>query len=66
MKRIMRIFQYNFVELGWVGLMSGLNNASGLLPTVWDSSRRMIGRHALATLIHNGGDDSPALVPPEV
>ena len=35
-----------------------------LLPTVWDSSRRMIRRHAIVILIHPGGDGSHALIPP--
>ena len=40
---------------GWVDLTSGYSNASGLLPTVGDSSRRMIRRHAIGILIHSGG-----------
>ena len=36
-----------------VGLKS---NASGLLTMVWDSSRRMIRRHAIAIVIRHGGE----------
>ena len=42
------------VGLGWVGFKVGLSNASGLLPTVWDSSWRIIRRHAIAILIRHG------------
>ena len=33
---------------------------NGLLSTVWDSSLRMVRRHASAILIFHGGDGSPA------
>ena len=36
------------------------------MPTVWDSSQRMIRRHAIAILISHEGDYSPAFVPLEV
>ena len=39
------------ILIGWVGLMSEQSCASGLFPMVWDSSRRMIRRHAVAFLI---------------
>ena len=37
----------------------GLEQLSGLLPTVWVSSRRMIRRHAIAILICHGGNSPP-------
>ena len=43
---------YNMI---WVGLTSDFIYASGLLPTVWDSSRRMIRRHAIAISIRPVG-----------
>ena len=56
---------YNSMQ-GGVGLTSDLSYANGLLPMVWDSSCKMIRRTAIGILIRPGGDDSPALVPPEV
>ena len=35
-------FIFIIKRLDWVGLTSSYSNASGLFPTVWDSSRRMI------------------------
>ena len=42
-------FWINGLDL--VALTSDWDNASGLLPTVWDSSRKMIRRHAIAIFI---------------
>ena len=36
------------------GLNVGLELRSGLLPTVWDSSVRMVRRHAITILISHG------------
>ena len=44
----------------------GLDGFNAGLDQVWDSSRRMIGRHAIAILIRHEGDGSPTLIPPEV
>ena len=68
------ILLYQFSCLGkrcrmisWlVGFNVGLERRIGLLPTVWDASRKIIRRHAIAILIRHGGDVSPALVPTEV
>ena len=49
-----------------LGLTSGYSNESGLLPTVWNSSRGMIRRHAVAIFIRHEENGSSALVPPKV
>ena len=43
-----------------------LEQHSGLLLTVWDSSLTMIRTHFITILIHYDGGGSPALVPPKV
>ena len=48
------------------GVTSDQSNSSGLLLMVWDTSRRMIWRHAISIFIRNKGNGSPALVQPEV
>ena len=55
-----------FWRVGLGGFNVGLSYASGLLPTVWDSSRRMTRRHVIAIFIRPGGGGSSALIPPEV
>ena len=44
------------------GLTSDLSYAFGLLPTVWNSSLRMVRRHAITILICHGEDGTPVLV----
>ena len=44
----------------------GLELRRGLLLMVWDTSLRIVQRHAITILIFNGGDGSPALVLAEV
>ena len=41
------------------GLNVGLELRSELLSTVWDSSLRMVRRHAITILIFHEGDGSP-------
>ena len=51
---------------GWLCFNVGQELQNGLLQMVWDSSLRMIRRHAITILFRPGGDGSPTLVPPEV
>ena len=44
----------------------GLELRSELLAKVWNSSLRMVQRHAITILIFHGGNGSPALVPPQI
>ena len=46
--------------------MSGQSNATGLLRKFWNSTRRLIRRHAIPILIRYGRDDSPALITIEI
>ena len=59
----LKIFGMGRIGLG--GFNVGLELRSGLFPTVWDSSLRMILRHSVTILISPGGDDTPALIPSE-
>ena len=55
-----------YIVYGWlVGFSFGLELRSGLLPTVWDSSLKMVRRHAITILILHGENGSLALVPAE-
>ena len=49
-----------------VGLLVEFNVALELLLTVWDSSLRMIWKHAITIFIRHGRENTPALVSPEV
>ena len=55
-------------KIGWLvdGFNVGLELRSELLSMVWDSSLRMVRRHAITIVILPGGDDFPASVPPGV
>ena len=46
-----------------IGFNVGLELRSGLLPTVWDLSLRMIQRYDVTILICHVRDGSPVLVP---
>ena len=59
-------FPLRMVNLKGVGFNVGLELLGGLLPTVWDSSLKMVRRHAITILTFRGGDGSPALLPSEV
>ena len=61
-------FQLGVNNKCWVeleGFNVELELRNGLLPNAWDSSQRLIHRHALKILIRQGGDGSLALVLPE-
>ena len=49
-----------------VGFNVKLELLSVLLPTVWDSTLRIIRRHAIKIMIRHGGDSTPVVVPPQV
>ena len=54
-------------KVGWlVKFNVALGHRSGLLPTVWESSLKILQRYVIIILIHHGGDSTPALVPSEV
>ena len=58
---------FKFHVKGWLVVFKRrLEQRSGLLPSVWDSSLRMVRRHAITILIRCGEDVSSALVPAEV
>ena len=61
---LLLLFEMQIRELGrWVGFNVRLQQRSGLLPTILDTSLRMFQE----TCHHNfGGDSSSALVQPEV
>ena len=54
----------NYGLVGWlVGFNVWLLQRSGQLPTAWDSSPRMVRRHAITLLIRHGRGGSSALAP---
>ena len=66
--RNLKIYVQNkHTQSGWlVGFNVELELCSGLLPSVCDSSLRMVLRHTITILIFHGGEGSPVFVPPHV
>ena len=58
-KKASSLLSYGYL----IGFNVGLEQRSGLLPTDWESSQRMIQMHAMTSLIRHGGDPTELYIP---